>query len=83
MNKSELTKLASDVAHDVLKIKVDYINNQVSSAIKDVSTNGIVSNSDAIVALTSLCMTMTPELSAAVTAEMLVRLGLVTVEDSA
>lgn len=81
MKKSELDNLAAKTALEVIKNNQERINKSIRESFEECSHNSKISATDAVVASTALCVTLTPELSAEITATMLVKLGLVVLED--
>lgn len=81
MKKSEYQQMVNDISTEVLQKNTERIQNQVSASIERQSQDGKISHSEAALALSATFMSLAPRISAEITAEMLVRLGLVTVED--
>lgn len=82
MKKDELYKLATDTCYEVLEKNKDVIDERIRSSLQRCSDgNGKVSAHDAAAALSTVNTTLCPEISAIVTAKLLVKLGLVVLED--
>ena len=81
MKKSELTKMISATIDDVMKKNKDIITEEVRDAFKTGDDGGHIPLEEAIAHSTSLCLSLAPKLSVAITARLLVNLGLVTLED--
>ena len=80
MTKAELNKVVSDAVSEVMKKNADVIQNQIRSAFVSKEENGQISAMDAATCGTALCLSLLPGISAAVTARILVDLGLVPLE---
>ena len=82
MKKAELYKLATETSSEVIEKNMDEINRRTRLVIDKVSNeDGKVSAHDAATALAGLNIALCPELSAVITAKMLVKLGLIVLED--
>lgn len=81
MLKSELDKIIDAATSKVLEKNKENIDTQIRRMFKSDSEDGKISTMDAVVRSTALCLTLLPNLSAAITARMLIDLGLVTLED--
>ena len=82
MKQIELSHLASKVSKDILEKNRDQIAERIKSALKANEKDSKLSQSDAIAAAMVISLTLVPELSAAITARMLVELGLVDLEEA-
>lgn len=82
MKKSELFEMASAACLDVLKRNQDLTNQRVKEMFSGGDENKKLSLDEAISKATALSLILAPEISAAVTAELLVRLGVVEIEDA-
>lgn len=81
MKTAEYQQMIHTISTEVLQRNMGHIREQILSSTKDLSHDGKITTNDATAALMATCMTLAPHISAEITAEMLVRLGLVTVED--
>ena len=82
MKKDELYQLATDTCYEVIEKNKDTIDERIHSSLKRFSDeNGNVSAHNAAAALSTVNTTLCPEISAIVTAKLLVKLGLVVLED--
>lgn len=81
MKKSELYEMASAITIDVLKRNKDLTNERVREMFIRPEEDERLSINDTIGRAIVLALTLAPEISAAITAAMLVELGLVTLED--
>ena len=82
MKKDELYEMANEICREVLEKNKDVIGERISSALSHNSdSDGKIAAHDAAGALSAVSLTLGPELSAVITAKMLVKLGLVTLED--
>lgn len=82
MKQSELSHLAAKVSKDILDKNKDHVADRIKSALKASEKDTRISQSDAIAAAMVISLTLVPELSAAITARMLVELGLVDLEEA-
>ena len=82
MNRNELTELTSKISRDVLDKNKDQIAERIRNALHAKSKDDRISPNDALVAAIGISLTLVPEISAAITARMLIELGLVEVEDT-
>lgn len=82
MKKAELFELAATTCFDVTKRNSDLTNQAVHELFSKGDEGAKLSIDEAIAKATVLSLTLVPEISAAVTAELLVRLGLVELEDT-
>ena len=81
MKEAELNKIIEEVAKEVMEKNKGAIDEDIRRMFKTDSEDGKIDAMDAVVRSTALCLTLLPSLSAAITARMLVSLGLVTLED--
>lgn len=81
MTQSELNNLVKKSTYEVISKNKDFINRSIRSALADNSDGNKVSANDTAKAAIELCLTLTPELSAEITSQILVKLGLVVLED--
>ena len=82
MKEHELMQLVSRVSKDVLGKNMDQIAERIKSSLKASEKDSKLSTNDAIAAAMVVSLTLVPELSAAITAKILVELGLVNLEDA-
>lgn len=82
MKKDELYDMANEICREVIEKNKHVIEERLTSALsRNTDSNGKISAHDAAGALSVVSLTLGPELSAVITAKMLVKLGLVTLED--
>ncbi|MBE6943833.1 MAG: hypothetical protein E7453_06185 [Ruminococcaceae bacterium] len=81
MTKEDLYKLASETSRKVVENNLDLIREQIRSATHN-EDGSAVSLKDLASVVAALSITLAPDISAAVTASMLVELGLVSLEDA-
>ena len=81
MTKDELYNMAARISHDVVEKNNDLINSQID-AMMTREDGSRLSITDAVAAAAAMSITLAPDISAAVTARMLVELGLVSLEDA-
>lgn len=81
MKKSELNKIIDEATKKVMEKNKEYIEERISHMFKTDSEDGKINVMDAVVRSTALSVTLIPDLAAAITAHMLVDLGLVNLED--
>lgn len=82
MTKDEMLQVARTACFDVLDRNRDLIDERVKEAFCRKGSDNKILLTDALSSATGLCLSFIPELSAVVTAEMLVALGLVSLEDA-
>jgi len=82
MTKQELVRLAEKVSHEVIAANMDTINERIHAIFDADEESTTLPLTEAIARGTALSLTLAPEISAAVTAKMLISLGLVEIEDS-
>ena len=82
MKKAELFEMAAETCRDILKRNTDVTSERIHNMFYSENGGTNISFNDAIGKATALSLTLVPEISAAVTAELLVRLGLVKLEDT-
>ena len=80
MTREELSRLAAECSRDAVKANMDSINRRVAAAFK---TDGgaLLSAHDAAIRGTVLAVSLAPDIAAATTVQILLRLGLVQTED--
>jgi len=81
LTKEDLYKLASETSRKVVENNLDLIREQIRSATHN-EDGSAVSLKDLASVVAALSITLAPDISAAVTASMLVELGLVSLEDA-
>ena len=81
MTKEDLYKLASETSRKVVENNLDLVREQIRSATHN-EDGSAVSLKDLASVVAALSITLAPDISAAVTASMLVELGLVSLEDA-
>lgn len=81
MKKDELSEIIDSVTRQVIEKNKANIEQQVRHAYKADTEDGKIGVMDAVIRSTGLCLTLLPSLSAAITARMLVTLGLIDLED--
>lgn len=81
MKKDELFQMASSISHEVTKRNQDLINERVRDMFVRPDEDGMLNINEVIGRAIVLTLNLAPEIAAATTAQMLVELGLVTLED--
>ena len=81
MTKDELYNMAARISRDVVEKNKDLINSQIN-AMMTREDGSRLSVTEAVAAVGAMSITLAPDISAAVTARMLVELGLVSLEDA-
>lgn len=81
MLKSELNEIIDAATSKVLEKNKENIESDIRRMFKSDSEDEKISAIDAAIRGTALCLTLLPSLSAAITARLLIDLGLVTLED--
>ena len=81
MTKDELYNMAARISRDVVEKNKDLINSQLNAMMTH-EDGSRLSITEAVAAVGALSVTLAPDISAAVTARMLVELGLVSLEDA-
>lgn len=81
MKKSELFQKAAQISIDVLQRNQDLIDERVNKTFSSSEEDTAISLVDAVGRAVALTITLAPDLSAAITAQMLIDLGLVEIED--
>lgn len=81
MTKDELYRMASNVSREVIAANQDMIDTTVKEMFKPYDGRASLSPSEAFAAAAVVATRTAPEISAAITARMLIDLGLVAVED--
>ena len=80
MTKDELYQMAFNISREVVEKNKDLINSQIN-AMMTREDGSRLSITEAVASVGALSITLAPDISAAVTARMLIDLGLVSVED--
>ena len=83
MTRSELDRIALQTALDVIKKNESRVKKSILESFQDCGDGTTVTAHQAVVASTATCFTLIPEMSAEITAQLLVNLGLVAPEDDA
>lgn len=82
MKKAELFEMAAKTCADVQRRNSELTNEKIRKLFVNEDEDSKISLDEAISKAMVLSLTLVPEISAAVTAELLVRLGLVELEDA-
>lgn len=81
MTKNELAKLAQDTARNVLSQNADTLAKEISQRFNANAEDSRIELHDALGRIVNLMLGVIPEISATVTAQMLVDLDLVSLDD--
>lgn len=82
MTKAELNHIATNACKDVLTRNQELIRERIKNSLAEHSHNNMISANDAATAAMGLSLTLIPELSAVVTAQIIADLGLIQIDNA-